>query len=131
MDPALMVLCWTNWSGNSSGTWSRPFSGLLSVGGAPQPTQLKLLDGIGPVAVLPFPCSERHPPRSFCLTQRAQTGPMQSLNFNTSPYGPCFDDVLLDQLVREQLRDVVQALHRSALGRWSSVAHPAEASGRH
>ena len=51
MDLALMVFCWTNWSGNSSGTWSRPFTGLLSVGGAPLPTQLKLLDAIGPVAV--------------------------------------------------------------------------------
>ena len=40
---------------------------------------------------------------------------MQSLNFNASPYGPCSDGLLLDQLVREQLRDVVQALHRSAL----------------
>ena len=42
-----------------------------------------------------------------------------------------FDGVLLDRLVREQLRDVVQVLHRSALGRWSSTAHPGDARGRH
>ena len=130
MDLALMGFCWINWSGNSSGTWSRPFRGLLSVGGAPLPTQLKLLDVIGPVAVLPFSCVERRPPRSFWLTKTAQMGPMQSLNFHTSPYGPYTDSVLLDELVREQLRDVVQALQRSALGRWSSTAHPVGAPGR-
>ena len=67
---ALMVFYLVNWSGGSSGTWSKPFPGLLSVDEGPQFARPDAAPGRhwSRFHSANFACVERRQPRSFWLT---------------------------------------------------------------